>query len=337
MNLKKLGFRFFLVVVLIAITCAAFNNLYSDKKAVGGDLPTPTTVENFNQKNAGAAEVVSLSRASPAPEREVAQVDLKPISAQLISRYNEGTSMRSFVDFALQHPEMGGAFYATKVLTQCRGFMASNHPGLKSTTDSNSLDGNVLASMANALQKLESRCSEFLPDEVSNRRDREILDEGRTKGDPLVAASDAFIKSLGVKGAAGVTAKASALEKVLELQDPVLLEDLGLRLAITEDSKSGQRGYFLNNRFYSLNDSTDVGHSIYLLPCGVGLDCGASDFDTATRCASGSGCAIDRFSYIKNLYVNNEDGYDRVIGLYNILLEDVKKKNAAAFVQQSSK
>jgi hypothetical protein len=331
MNAKKLSIFLF---ALASITTTAYflSNKSESNKVIEkiniSDSKAPATIEQNR-----AEEIKTASSEAKILSASNLNSDSKPISAQLISRYNDGKNMRSFVDFALQHPEMGGNYYAAKVLTQCRGFSSSADVNSKSITASNNLDGNTQAAMASAAEKLQARCADFLPNEISSKRDREILEEGKKKGDPLILASNSYLASFSEKGEAGMTQRKTALSKVLELQDPAIFEDLGTRLVMAEDPKSGQRGYFVDNKFYGLNDPTDVGHAVYLLPCGVGLECGNSSFDIASRCESGSGCFADRFAYIKDLYAENREGYQRVISLYENLVQNVKQKNSDSFIQ----
>jgi len=294
------------------------------------------TAKNKRFLKQSPAEVVSLKDQAVLPTLQAApQVPALKARAPLPSRefldaYNSGQNLRALVHKALQHPEWGGFFYAVKVLRQCAvQSFAEAKPLAGSGPDSNA-DPALALKQAQAADRLAMRCADFLPSEISNGRIDEIWKSGLAR-DPLIRATQDFLavfeKALQSSGDA--QARVGALQSILTIGDPMVLQDLGLRLAL--DVQDGKKGFIVDGKFYGLDSETDVGTAIYLLPCSQGLKCDAMEFDTLTRCASGLTCDADRFEYVRKMKESIPGAYDRVMAIYETMAPAVREANAHFF------
>jgi len=190
------------------------------------------------------------------------------------------------------------------------------------------------AERADAAASLNRRCAGLLPEEMSAERDKQILFLGDKQGDPLIRAANEYSTATrGFKeGASESEARRTAMSQVLATQDPLLMEDLGMRLSIYVDA-AGKKYFWFDGKSYPLVSDVEVGGVFYLLPCGLGMTCDKTEFTTALRCASGEGCDASRFDYLRRLYETRPGVYDKTFALYTAMLESAKARNTAAFVR----
>lgn len=253
------------------------------------------------------------------------------VPTALLNRYNDGQNMRAFVENALQHPEQGGYFYASKVLKQCRGYVTGTdiESGAAKTYPAGE-DSGKFQQAANAAERLRMRCADFLAEETSYKRSADIWKNGRYT-DPLIAAIEnydsAYTESKKSTGNAAI--RTQALQNLLLLGDPLAIEEINLRLNLQVEN--GKTGFLLDHTFHDLNSETDVGAAIYLLPCSIGLVCDEKEFDVSVRCASGGECVGSRFEYIQKMVETLPGAYERIITAYDAMRTAVADGNAQFF------
>jgi len=250
-------------------------------------------------------------------------------SAELLRRYNAGSDMRAFVRYALQHPENGGYFYAVKVLQQCQESAVGVRADLLHAYAAGN-DAHRAGKVAAASDRLHRRCAEFDFDDVAENRVRGLWKAGRDK-DPLIQASVDYSNAFDAdyKNPAESAARARALENILKLGDPLLLDDLNLRLALHADE--GRKFFALGGRRFDLNSDTDVGAAIYLLPCAAGLACDETEFDMSARCAVGGSCVRSRFEHVEQSVENIPGAYARILAAYDAMRVAVAARDARFF------
>lgn len=206
-------------------------------------------------------------------------------TSAMIHRYSTSTSGRVFVLEAVNYQEKGGAFYASWVVDSCLQFRSLGvlsqyqpNPELVSSTD--------MLNAGLAINYLQTRCSEFTDNELITYSGRRLLERGFGEGDVL---QDALTKLLTAKTHA---ARRSAIRRVVELRDPLLLDVVGVRMLIAQD-KSTAFYQFSGSRYPLVNDG-GVSAAVYLLPCKFGLPCDLSDPSLALACVSGASCFSSR-------------------------------------------
>jgi hypothetical protein len=172
----------------------------SEPTTLASEPPPRVPIANGRQEGHG-----------PAPQNNV-----------LLDRYNAGTQMRELLAHALRNPQDGGHFYASTLLTYCRG--VANLTGLLNGTEPSpevAADPQRLAAAA----VVRNRCGEFVESEYSGARDDDLRRTGLASGDPLFKAVAGFRLE-------DTASRAEAIERILSTKDPVLINDLGPRLAI---------------------------------------------------------------------------------------------------------
>jgi len=271
---------------------------------------------------------------SAPPAATAATTDSHPparISADLLHRYNTGLDMRAFVRHALQHPHQGGYFYAVKVLQQCRGISLAP-PTDVSRRYSPGEDSRKVRQVTDAAERLRERCAGFDAEDVAEGRTRGLWQAGRMR-DPLIRASvdfsEAFSRDL--QPPFNTAARTQALHNILKTGDPLLFDDMNLRLAL--HVVDGKKGFMLGGEFHDLHSEVDVGAAIYLLPCATGLACDDREFDVLTRCGHGGDCDANRFRHIENMVENIPGGYEKVMAAYEAMREAVGNRDARYFAQ----
>lgn len=288
------------------------------------------------------ANEVSLSAAPaipPKPAGVSAQIATRPadqIAPSLSSTYRNLPSIgaRSFLEQALRQPEAEGAYYAMRVLTHCRDlavapeFVDPAHPPYETN------DPEYTAKVR-ATEVLRANCRGLLPSDVTIQHEQEVTQQIESR-DPVLRAINAYIAaSKGFSDSPDAApARLRATLGIMELADPQVVDDLGLRLVLYRSSDSKRYAWF-GGKSYGLDDEVDVGGAIYLLPCGLGLACDLTDHITARRCASGAGCDASRYDYLKRIYAERPGMYEKVLAMSEAMAREFRNRNAEAFVRSN--
>lgn len=259
----------------------------------------------------------------------------KGITQEVLSRFNTSKNLREFVYFALQHPENGGVFYASQALKLCKNILQSTEFGKQAQTPYSQEKSKSYAAASSASSELRMKCSGFNEHELSDSKIAETLSVNGVTKDPLLIAQAEFAKTTKsyTVTADNNKSREKALASIFQTQDPLIIQDVGLRLAIQIDPASGKRGYWFDGSFYSLDSDTDVGLAIYMLPCGLGLTCNSSEFDVATRCAANGNCPDGRLDYVKSMLESKPGAYEKVVQVYTKMVSEISSKNSSAFIR----
>lgn len=257
----------------------------------------------------------------------------RPLSAELVQAYNQPGSLRDFVRHALAQPEAGGAFYATQVLRRCRTLQATAAPAPEAgaTAAAASLSTSAASEQARtaAAATLRQRCAGLPPDDLAEERIAQAAADGMERGDPLLAMS----LRAGKAAYQAPERRKSLLFDLLASGDPLLIQDVALRIAVQADPDTGVRGHRFEGVFHpqSLDDSVEL--ALYLLPCGLGLDCTrATDWDLLLRCANGFECAASRQDYVAAVLRNRPGAHERTLAIYQRMLAAVRTGQVAVFM-----
>ena len=224
------------------------------------------------------ANAPSAAPARAAP-REDAPSPTLPALATLLR--TPPAQWREGVQQALARPGEGGRLYARHLLRQCAAadLVAGLHapegddPGRASTPDAS----DPRAARATArMQQLRAACAQFTPAELAAGAN--VVSNAGADADPLLA----------LVGTSPADDRAQ-LRRVLARPDPLVLQELGPRLAL--HTASGQQAYWFDGQ----RVAPDIAEpALALLPCAFGLPCDESDPDVWMPCLQGIACATSR-------------------------------------------
>jgi len=256
----------------------------------------------------------------------------RPVSAELVQAYNQAGSLRDFVRHALAHPEAGGAFYATQVLRRCRTLQATTAP--ESEAGAAAVAASLPAPAARdearaAAATLRQRCAGLSPDDLAERHLAQAVADGLEHGDPLLAMA----LRAGKAAYQGPERRKSLLFDLLAAGDPLLIQDVALRIAVQADPDTGVRGHRFEGAFHPQSLDGNVELALYLLPCGLGLDCTrATDWDLLLRCANGFECAASRQDHVAAVLRGQPGAYERTLALCQRMVAAVRSGQVAVFL-----
>ncbi|GKT15686.1 hypothetical protein AVHY2522_08980 [Acidovorax sp. SUPP2522] len=326
-NMKRLAAISVIGIIAVVVTLKVTNEVPES---------TPAHVANGAHDTASSqleiTATVDESRQKPSeiPSKNVA------LSAQILSRYNDSKDLREFVIYAMKHPELGGTYYAVHALSQCKSVVADGKYFKQVQTPYSADKTNSdYTSISKSADILRAQCANFITSELSDSRIAEVKSEGVQKKDPLLIAERNFLEKINSPAnnkEEQQQNRKSALTQLLATQDPMVIEDIGPRIALQVDPDTGVRGYKFNDHFYPLASDTDVGLAIYLLPCGLGLNCNSTEFDVASRCASGVECSDSRMDYVKSMLKEKPGAYEKVIKVYEEMINAIARENVSSFL-----
>ncbi|WCM89054.1 hypothetical protein [Acidovorax sp. NCPPB 3576] len=325
--MKRLAAISVIGIIAVAVTLKVTN-------AVPESTPA-YKVNSAHERASSHSEIVvnvneSWQKLPESPSKKAA------LSSQILNRYNDSKDLRAFVIYAMQHPELGGTYYAAHALSQCKSVTADGKYFKQVQTPYSANKNNSdYTSISKSADILRAQCANFLASELSDSRIAEVKSEGVQKKDPLLLAERNFLEKINSPGNNKEEQRQnrkSALTQLLATQDPMVIEDIGPRIALQVDPDTGARGYKFNDHFYPLASDTDVGLAIYLLPCGLGLNCNSTEFDVASRCASGVECSDSRMDYVKSMLKEKPGAYEKVIKVYEEMINAIARENVSSFL-----
>jgi hypothetical protein len=229
-------------------------------------------------------------------EAETSISPLAPSNAEnhsLIDIYKRTRSGRTFLLYALQHVDQGGAYYADRLLSLCAETIHSRDWLSRFESESGQeADGMRAKKRKQALQGLQDRCGDILPEEYDEFKAR-IRAEKERGNDPLLKIRGAFLAARQSKS----PAQASQAVAALKLHpDPLIADELGPWMAPALKAEMRAAGIDVEH----IADDPKVLATLYLLPCQLGLDCSDSqDFMLMMACVSGANCADSRSEHVR--------------------------------------
>ncbi len=213
----------------------------------------------------------------------------------------------------MKSPENGGYFYAHKVLSECKVVQSLSSEWAKRLTDSIQ-KGDSSAARSSALRTLQSRCESLTADEVSDENVARIYSNGVAGNDPLFAASRSYDNGASqLKGGNATQAKRQgAIAAASRVSDPLVVQDLGLRLVVNRNDESGRTTFRANGSDVPLNSKVDTGLATFLVPCELGLKCDSNDFAVLLPCASQGICDGTRRDAIRRMAAESGKDYEGI-------------------------
>ena len=244
----------------------------------------------------------------------------------LLSEYNSITDGRVFVHKNLNNLASGGLYYSSKIADQCSAFAGLGNILTKSQPDIDVVGTSNFVNASKALQRLQARCAQFTEDELAKLSGRSSFASQNAKDDPLIGSLQALIEA-GSK----TDMRTKAVAEILRLSDPLVLDDIGMRLSIATGTKGAY--LFLDGQKYPIKEEPALAAAFYLLPCGLGLACDSSDPLLSLRCVTGQGCYANRFEVVKSEMSGRfGEKYPDILTAYYKLVAALQAGDASRFV-----
>ncbi len=277
--------------------------------AIGALAVVPLVVASLiwrsdKKSPAEAAAIVQATEVGAAQDRQSqppGPSSLKPSSraadrpsVNMAEAMRSSTNLRAFIEYAKQHPERGGYYYAMKALRFCGVF--GKTPERLVDADSMKKDDHATAQRRQRLIQDQLRaCDGVLPSEIGEAYSTAMALRALALEDPLFAASHA-LNAARDSGSAREEDIKVAIGQVLRLRDPMLLHDVGMSLS---EFRSQDNSYYFDGHWYSGSERLVLEGAWLLVPCSFGLPCGESDLDVRVACAVQGICASDRRSLVQ--------------------------------------
>lgn len=314
-----------LTSLAVALVSAALLAGYLSKTS---ELPiaVPTPVEGVRTEARASDARTAVGEASTAAPPPVVLTE-RDARRQLLAKYRSSGNGRALVLDSWQHPEIGGRFYASAFVDLCASVVASTDLLAQGQPNLGGLPPENHVKAIAAFNLLQTKCSQFSDDEYSTYSRRTLMSQ---KGEPDVLMNEVnqFIE------ASRSGTEASRLvqtRKILETADPVVMSDINLRLSLSKDGQ-GIYAYFDGEKYY-VNEGPAIVAAYYLLPCGLGLACDATDPDLALRCITGPSCYADRFDRVlQEMAGGDTRKNEEILSMYHRMLAAVENRDAAKFV-----
>src|SRR6185369_922602 len=245
----------------------------------------------------------------------------------LLEKYNSMRNGRSFVLDSWQHPEIGGRFYASTLVDFCASIATSidlldqAQPRLTQLASENHV--NAIA----AFDLLQAKCAQFTDDEYRIYSGRGLMGR-KDEPDVLMKLVQQFFEA---RRSGSYDSRLLQTKNILDTADPLVISDINLSLSISKDDR-GIYIYFDREKYY-VNEDPPILAAYYLLPCGLGLACGATDLELALMCVTGSNCYTDRFDRVfKEMAGGDSKRNEEIVSMYRRILAAVNGRDAAKFV-----
>ena len=173
-------------------------------------------------------------------------------------------------------------------------------------------------------------CDQLTQDEL-DKYSRMRLIKDITGPDPLMKAVRTFSAESQNKNS---EAYAKSLRTILDMRDPLVVDDLGMRLSLYPGPQ-GAYLYFDGNR-YPVKEAPPIVAAYALVPCELGLNCAEKDLELTLACASGGTCYRDR--YEKTLHEAAGNDQAKLIAIRAMsqqIAEAIRSGDAAKFLPKN--
>lgn len=309
----------FVLVPVAAIALAIAGFVTYQKRHDPTSLDKTTELATLSDSRSVPDQRTSALQSSPSASTVVAASPMP--SERILKAYNAAAGGRAFVFEAMNRPGEGGRYYASRLAQACSGVEEL----LARTTTSDSSNGAMQKARADAEAQLRSRCGDFSEKELA-----ELLAasaDTSASSDGLIAASRAVSTSAWRGTEEG---RRATLDALLATGDPVLLDEIGLRIAQYPNAT-----LIVEGKSYAISDPTAL-TAFYLAPCRIGLDCTArSDPLLAVHCFATGACYQDRNEKaLKEMVSGDSAKLQEAQKLASVIAEAVKRRDANAFMRR---
>lgn len=245
----------------------------------------------------------------------------------MLDEYYRKRSGRAFVSYAIQHPELGGVFYARNLLRKCALIRFGDNgqlQGVQIAVDAD-LNGLTHVQRTDSIRFLQGKCSDFTDAELDVP---DALVKNHSGRDVLEKASSGLYESQLKKNVDEINI---SIKDIIDRADPVLIDNIGIKILSPGFYKS-MTAHFMGSQY--LISSEVVNAAIYLLPCEIGLRCtNDEDLVLALQCASGRSCFKSRSDHaLVEMVGGNAQRYSEAEQLAKEMALAIRQNNIAAFM-----
>lgn len=295
-------------------------------KANTGDLFAPavgnSVAARYSSPNKYEPNTVSVTLPASKPVA-IEGVDIR----NTLLAYNSTINGRAFAIDSWSKPGSGGQFYASVLIDKCaaaylNGLLSQVQPDINLVGEKNYLQA------LSAITMLQGRCGQLTSEDFQKYSSSVLIDSTNTDRDILMNVVSKFRNSV---LAGNRINRESAIKEIFELGDPMVIEDIGIRLSLYSD-KAGAYLYFDGEKF-PLKNEPAIAAAFYLLPCAMGLACDSRDPDLQVRCITGAGCFANRYERVAK-EMSGEDGRKsaEIFAFYGALASAARAAEFSKFI-----
>lgn len=319
---KNSIYGFIALLVFVGVLLAWWAMSEERPAVLPSTAPIPTISSSTLEQNKASLEsATALSSA--------ALLEPGKVSSDLVKRWNAGGNVREFVEYALKHPLEGGNFYAERALRRCAQ-VSPDLLAMNQTQFSGQPDYQKISSSADSIR---SACKDLTASELSEQRRKDILTQGLNSKDPLVSAMHNYVLATSNYKPESRAQRLSATAIILDLADPLLIDDVGSRLTIAFDPQTNRVSNYFQGKYYPLDGRDgEVGLALFLLPCAMGSPCDSSDHEVRRKCAVEQQCAASRAEIVRGMLGAKPDVYAATMAIYERMALAVSRKSVDDFV-----
>lgn len=254
-------------------------------------------------------------------------VDVTRPTQRWLNSLKQGLGDRQFILAARDSPGDGGYLYAGYAVDVCASASAaldlsSVHAPTLSASHPN------FVSVQQFLQQLKAQCSQLTSDEIRSFSTSAVVRSAQSSPDTLVEQIRRFTHAVDNRD---VGARHRALQSIIETSDPLVLEALGARIAMT--SKEGAAAISLGGAIELVRNNPPELDAFYLLPCEFGLPCDIRDPQIGIACITGSECYRDRYEKLLNgVYGGDTVRYQQTLQIVHLIVSRIRAGDADFFV-----
>lgn len=288
-NMKSKTAKISLIIISITLAALFFSLLYQSP-----DEAIAPTHQQTIERNTNASESHALvpQQAAPIPSAQDASTASQThahadVPASAMQWMEDSRDYRSVLIRLAQAGTPEAGLYSDHILKYCYSVVRSGVQNVK--TDSSKQEF--------AKDLLWARCSSFSPDELTGHRMRELPGDSRFP-DGLLQIRNEWI------GAGDDTQKRQTiLNQVFETKDPLLLEQVGVGLLISDTGKIN----FGNTEFSGQDSLSAVRNAWISAVCdGTGTTCGPGDQYVVDACANTGICESSRMDTFREITLRRQ-------------------------------
>lgn len=316
-------FKFWLLIALFSIIAIVGLIFF---KPFASDVTFPAQIPRIKS---ATAPVQSDAKATST----VAPLGLNGLSApgstskSLIDEYYSMMDGRALTLQLWTREGEGGKYYASAIADFCAGISKFVPEALIGQASLKDVAPERQLSVIAAIDLIHRRCGQFTQTEFEKYSRRGLLND-KSLEDPLVKIVKAFNDPSKNQSP---EAHLKSLGAILDTQDPMVLDDIGMKLSL-QTGTDGAYLYF-DGKNYPVKDSPAIAAAYLLVPCGLGLKCDGFDTTLALACASGSKCYKDRYQKIfEEIALGNNDTYAQILEFEARIVTAIKNKDITKFV-----
>jgi hypothetical protein len=271
--------------------------------------------------------VQAKSVALPAEEKQTMPAEKAASGLKFGLGYQKSANYREFISRALEHPELGGTFYAKMALFKCATFNLNMVDASQKIPHNPWLNHAKAIKQQQSMDRLQIACQGISNDEIKSMS--KTVEERKRLGDPVAQAIDMQLINDPVE-------KQKLFPQLLDIADSTALIEYEEVIAnsLTTYDGQGNGSVYYEGEVLPGKEGGILHQSWAIVPCLLGANCKdfASDNQLAYMCAIDGICYEDRYEYIKTLmFQGNQADFDKGMKYAQSIADNIRKKNYGAF------